>query len=154
MLRQASVSDLISGKIDRSRGYIAITMRRYPRFVHRELRDEYLSSMAPDRKLFEDWLSIKRKTGSHDAGFRGAHYEARFSLNDEGLEHLFRLTRLSRRRDVFLVCQCRVGQRCHREMLMILAKEYLKARVEGPYNEYPVFSKRLGAQRRPAQTAA
>jgi uncharacterized protein YeaO (DUF488 family) len=143
LLHQASVSDLISGKVDRSLGHVVITMRRYPRFVHRELRDEYLSEMSPDRKLFEDWLTIKRRTGSHEAAFAKSRYESRFSLSEDGLRQLARLSRLSKRKQVFLVCQCRVGQRCHREMLLIIAKKFFGAKIEGPYNEYRQFERRL-----------
>ena len=42
-LRQASVSDLLTRRISTDKEYIIITMRRYPRFVRRKLRDEYIS---------------------------------------------------------------------------------------------------------------
>ena len=58
----------LAGRISKDDAYIVITMRRYPRFVRRELRDEYLTDMAPDRELFEDWLTIKRASGSHEGG--------------------------------------------------------------------------------------
>ena len=142
-LKQASVSDLLTGRVSKGNGYIVITMRRYPRFVRRELRDEYISQMAPDWKLFEDWLLIKRATKEHEAAFRRSHYESRFTISPEGLEHLHRLSSLSRREDVYLVCQCKVGQRCHRELLILLAREWFHAEVEGPYNDYSLFQKRI-----------
>jgi uncharacterized protein YeaO (DUF488 family) len=143
MLRQASVSDLLSGRISVLDGYIVITMRRYPRFVARGLRHEYISDMAPQPELFSEWLSIKRRTDDHEAAFVESKYESRFTINEHGMQELARLAELSRKQDVFLVCQCRVGQRCHRELLMMLAKEFLGAEVEGPYNAYPVFRLRL-----------
>ena len=143
LLRQASVSDLISGRVSRENGYIVISMRRYPRFVNRLLRDEYVIDMSPQQELFEDWLRIKRKTEDHDAAFRLSHYEARFQLNENGLVQLLRLALLSRRKDVYLICQCHVGQRCHREMLLLLAKKWIGVSVEGPFNRYPIFERRL-----------
>ena len=142
-LRQASVSDLLTGRISKDSGYIAIIMRRYPRFVRRELRDEYISEMAPDWKLFEEWLAIKRATDDHEAAFRRSHYEARFSITTSGIEHLKRLIQLSRTVDVYLVCQCKVGQRCHRELHLLIARDWFHGRVEGPFNNYPIFQKRM-----------
>jgi uncharacterized protein YeaO (DUF488 family) len=147
VLKQASVSDIKSGKISRDDGHIVITMRRYPRFVRRELRDEYVAAMAPPRKLFEDWLSNKRRTGDHHRAFDRVRYEERYDLPEEGWEALERLSKLSRKQDVYLVCQCQVGQRCHREMLLMLAKQKFKARAENPRNDYPTFRKRMGLKR-------
>jgi hypothetical protein len=85
MLRQASVSDLISDRVSRETGYVVITMRRYPRFVNRLLRDEYLSCMSPELELFEDWLSAKRRHQDHDRAFARSRFEERFDVGDEGL---------------------------------------------------------------------
>ena len=92
MLKQASVSDLIMDRVSRDRNhYVVIAMRRYPRFINRELRDEYLSSLASDRELFEDWLSTKRRTGDHDGAFAKVKFEERFELDEQGFEDLKRL---------------------------------------------------------------
>lgn len=143
MLRQASVSDLIRDRVSREKAYIVITMRRYPRFVNKQLRDEYLSCMSPDWKLFEDWLSAKRRFKNHNGAFAKVKFEERFDVNEEGLEHLARICALAAEKDVYLVCQCQTGDRCHREFLLILAKRLFKANVEKPRNEYPIFEKRL-----------
>lgn len=47
MLKQASVSQIRSGEITRDHGFVAITMRHYPRGLKKELRDEYLGGLAP-----------------------------------------------------------------------------------------------------------
>ncbi len=143
MLRQASVSDLITDRVNRDKGYVVITMRRYPRFVRRELRDEYLTSMSPEIKLHESWLSAKRRYRNHNGAFARVHYELRYNVSEPGWADLERLCRLAKRKTVYLICQCRVGDRCHREMLLILAKELFHAPAEAPKNEYPDFVKRL-----------
>jgi hypothetical protein len=147
MLRQASVSDLITDRVSRSpRHHVVIAMRRYPRFVSRELRDEYLPSLASDPRLFEDWLSTKRRTGDHNGAFARVRFEQRFVLDDEGMRHLERLSRLSRRKDVYLVCQCARGLRCHRELLLLLARERFGAPIDEPANDYPQYRRRLSKE--------
>lgn len=147
MLRQASVSDLTMDRVNRDQGYIVITMRRYPRFVRRELRDEYLTSMSPDPKLHETWLSAKRRYRDHNGAFGRVHYEKRFEVSEPGWADLERLCRLARRKTVYLVCHCRVGDRCHREMLLLLAREIFGAPAEEPRNDYPEFRGRFKAFR-------
>ena len=147
MLKQASVSDLIMDRVSREKAYIVITMRRYPRFVNRLLRDEYINTMSPDPVLFQDWLSAKRACGHHNPAFPKSRFEERFRINEEGFQQLERLSRFSRDRDVYLICSCKTGERCHREMVLMLAKAFFKAKVEAPRNEYPVFSERLRGPR-------
>ena len=104
MLHQASVSDLIMDRASRGRGkYIVITMRRYPRFINRALRDEYVSAMSPDWELFEDWLKAKRKYNDHNGAFARSRFEERFSITEAGLEHLARLSALSMTKK-FILC--------------------------------------------------
>src|SRR3954464_5762206 len=132
MLKQASVSDLITDRVSREKSYIVITMRRYPRFVNRKLRDEYLTCMSPEPGLFENWLSAKRRYQNHDGAFGKSRFEERFDLGDDGLEHLARISAMAAKRDVYLVCQCHSGMRCHREFLLILARRLFKANAEKP----------------------
>lgn len=148
MLRQGTVSDLITRRVSRDDAYVVITMRRYPRFVSRQLRDEYLTCMSPEPRLFEDWLSAKRRHRDHDGAFARARFEERFDVNDEGLGHLARLCAMARRKDVYLVCQCHAGLRCHREFLLILARQLFHADAEKPKNKYPIFEKRIPGFRR------
>lgn len=144
MLKQASVSDLLQDRVSRSRkNYVVITMRRYPRFVNRAFRDEYVAEMSPDWKLFEAWLTAKRKYQDHDGAFTRSRFEERFTISHEGLEHLGRLCALAVTKDVYFVCQCKVGEKCHREMVLMLAKKWFKVKVEKPTHAYPVFESRL-----------
>lgn len=148
MLKQASVTDLTMGRVSKDQGHIVITMRRYPRFVNKKLRDEYLTCMSPEKKLFEDWLEKKRKYQDHDGAFFKSHFEERFEINEEGFEHLARLCFLAETQDVYLICQCKTGERCHREFLLIMAKRLFSANVELPKNRYPVFEKRVTVWKR------
>jgi uncharacterized protein YeaO (DUF488 family) len=148
MLRQATVSDLITDRVSREKGYVVITMRRYPRFINKQLRDEYLTCMSPDKVLFEDWLTAKRKHDDHDGAFARSRFEERFDVGEDGLQQLERLCRMAEKKDVFLVCQCHEGKRCHREFTLILARKLFKAKAEKPKNAYPVFEGRIGEFRK------
>lgn len=143
MLKQASVSDLISDKVSREKAYVVITMRRYPRFVNRQYRDEYVSCMSPTAKLHEDWLTAKRKHNDHDGAFARTRYEERFDFDEDDFRELERLSTLAKQRDVYFVCQCRVGMRCHREMLLILARALFGVKTDAPTKDYPEFEERL-----------
>jgi len=135
MLKQASVSQIRHGEVARRDGYVVITMRFYPRGLRKELRDEYIGELAPDKVLFRDFKLWQKRLG-HEAGFAKSRYDARFSLSDNALAQLQRLSEISRKRDVYLVCQCDVGERCHREILMLLAKKRFKAKIGKVYNSY------------------
>lgn len=136
MLRQASVGQIRRGEITRKQGYIVITMCFYPRGLRKELRDEYRGDLAPDRALFKDFKRWQKELG-HEKGFELSHYDDRFSLSASALETLSRLSRLSWERDVYLVCQCEPGERCHREILMLLAERRFGASIDLVRNEYP-----------------
>lgn len=99
--------------------------------------------MSPEKKLFEDWLSAKRRYQNHDGAFSKSRFEQRFDVSDEGLEELARLSELAKKRDVFLVCQCHSGHKCHREFLLLLARKLYKAKAEKPKHDYPAFEKRI-----------
>jgi uncharacterized protein YeaO (DUF488 family) len=135
MLKQASVKDIRTGAVTRRDGYVAITMAFYPRGLKKELRDEYLGSLAPDKALFKDFKRWQAKLG-HEEGFRKSRYLRRFKLSQQALAALERLSALGRKRDVYLVCQCAVGERCHREILLLLAKKRFGARVDEVLNDY------------------
>ena len=128
--------------VTRANGYIVIAMCFYPRGLKKELRDEYLSSLAPDKALFKDWQEFAKRYG-HEAAFRHANYEDRFQLSERAFVELERLTVLSRQKDVYLVCQCSEGERCHREMLLLAAKKAFGAEIAPVSQEYPRFLARL-----------
>lgn len=151
MLKQASVSDLITDKVSREIGYVVITMRRYPRFVNRSYRDEYVSKMSPSNELHDEWLKMKRKYNDHDGAFRRSKFELRFDMPDEGLLELDRLCKLAKERDVYFICQCQTGCRCHRELLLLLAKALFKVKTDPVYNDYSIFKKRIPAFKKRAR---
>jgi uncharacterized protein YeaO (DUF488 family) len=146
MLRQASVGDLFSGRIQRKDGYIAVVMKHYPRGLRRELRDEYVRILSPPFLLFREFRRYKLSLVDHDEAFEACDYEDHFWIEEEGFDDLKRLAKLSRAQDVYLVCQCNVGERCHRELLMMLAQKLYGAETE-LFNSYPKFKKRLVSKR-------
>jgi uncharacterized protein YeaO (DUF488 family) len=141
MLKQASVGQIRNGEVSRDDGYIVLAMCFFPRGFKRELRDEYLHDLAPDRVLFKEWLAYSREFG-HEEAFKKSDYENRFQLNGKARYDLRRLT--EKVGDVYLVCQCAVGERCHREMLMLAAKTLYGGNIDKVFNEYPEFLARVG----------
>src|SRR4051794_2510162 len=104
MLRRFSVQDVKSGRVSRKTAYLAVVMRFYPRFVKKELIDEYIHALAPPAGLFADFKKKDRALANHNSAFYLVHYEARFDLTKEGLKRLAELSHLSSERDVALIC--------------------------------------------------
>ena len=153
MLKKASVDDLKSGAITRATSYIVITMCHYPRGIRKELSDEYVKALAPDPGLLKDFQNEKkRREGSHNAAFACVHYEQRFKLEPEGIAELRRLAGLSGERDVTFVCQCAADERCHRELLLILARQWYGAKTEIRRFSYPLFERRIPEKEGPLKS--
>lgn len=142
MLKQASIRQIQKAEVTRDQGYLVATMCFYPRGLKKELLDEYRSDLAPDRDLFKDFKQHQTEVG-HEAAFAKSQYEERFHLSRRATEHLKGLVKLSQTQDVYLACQCEIGERCHREILLMIAKQEFGAEISEIHNDYPVFQKRL-----------
>lgn len=145
MLRQGSIDDISSGKLSRASGHLVVCMRYYPRFLKKEDRDEYVHELAPDEKLFNEFKAMQKKLSDHNVAFRLVRYEERFRLSETALAELKRLSDLARQKDVYLLCQCGPGERCHRDLLLLEAQKRFGAEIEKPRMPYPVYEKRLKA---------
>src|SRR4051812_19980768 len=143
MLYRAPVQDLKSGRIARRYSYTVVVMQHYPRFLPKPLVDEYLHELAPERALFAEFKKLDRETKDHDAAFAAVRYEERFRVGHDGAESLQRLSDVARERDVFLVCQCTTLQRCHGDLLLLLARRWFKAPTTYVRVSYPIFEKRV-----------
>jgi uncharacterized protein YeaO (DUF488 family) len=145
MLRKGTVADIFSGALTRTQGHIVVAMCLYPRGLAKVKRDEYCKALAPDRKLLDAFHAERERLhGDHNAAFLTCDYQNRFTLSAEGVAALKRLAELSASKDVYLVCQCEAGQRCHRELLLILAKRWWRAQTEIRKFSYPEFERRVG----------
>lgn len=142
MLKQGSVSQLRRGELTKADGYLVIAMAFYPRGLKKDLWDEYRSDLAPGRDLFKDWKEVESHDG-HDAAFQKTDYEGRFQVGRRALEHLESLAKLSRTQDVYLICQCEMGERCHREILLLLAQQAFQAPVSPVFHSYEKFMSRV-----------
>ncbi|HLX65302.1 MAG TPA: DUF488 family protein [Planctomycetota bacterium] len=147
MLKKGCIGDLKSGALTKTDGYLVVAMCHYPRGVKKTLIDAYAKSLAPDKKMLDDFHAERERLGgNHNAAFLSCGYQKRFTLPPEGLVELKQLADLSRERDVVLVCQCELDQRCHRELLLIMAKKWWHANTELRTFSYPEFEKRLGEE--------
>lgn len=118
-------------------------MQFYPRFLSKELIDEYRRDLAPEKELFTEFKAKERATKDHNGAFDDVGYEKRFELTPAGHEELARLTALSRERDVFLICQCQALQKCHADLLLLIAKTLYDARIPLLRMSYPTFNDKL-----------
>lgn len=142
MLKQGSLEQLRSGELTRAQGYIVVAMAFFPRGLKKNLMDEYRTHLAPDRELFREWKDLEETIG-HEEAFKRTDYEARFTLEPGAIESLRRITDISRKQDVYFICQCALGERCHREILALIAQDKFKAEIAPLYNDYPTFKARL-----------
>lgn len=145
MLYRASVSDIKTGRVSKRYGYLAVVMQYYPRFVKKELIDEYLHDLAPDRELFTEFKEKDRALKDHDRAFREVRYEERFTVGASGADQLKRLSGLAKERDVYLLCQCGPLEHCHADLLLLLARHWFGARTQTVRVKYPAFEKRIAA---------
>lgn len=143
MLKQARVEDISKNRVTKLHGHIVVVTHYYPRFLKRKLIDEYIKELAPSRELLTEFKDIEKSAGDHNQGFEAMNYQSKFTLSESGLAELARLSSLAMTKDVYLICHCAVGQCCHRELLMMIAKEQFGASVSRIYQSYPVFFERL-----------
>ena len=143
MLQRASVQDVKSGKISRAQAYLAVAMRFYPRFLRKEWVDEYIRALAPPADLFKSFKELDRKLANHNSAFYQVEYEKRFKISQAGREELKLLSQIAEKKDVFLICQCRDFDRCHCDLLLMMAERNFKAPTKKLIFDYPDFKARL-----------
>ncbi|MEI6233613.1 MAG: DUF488 family protein [Planctomycetota bacterium] len=145
MLKKGCVDDLRLGALNKSSGLIVLPMCHYPRGLSKQLLDEYIKVLGPDKALLDEFHAEReRLAGNHNAAFLSMKYQSKFTLSSDGIAALERITKLSSERDVYVVCQCSMDQRCHRELLLIMAKKWWGAKTELRTFSYPGFEQRLG----------
>jgi len=143
MLKQCSVADIKNKSIARENSHLVVAMRYYPRFLKKELRDEFVCELAPTKELLADFNAAQKRLGTHNASFGEVDYENRFRLSAAGWAHLKRLAEMSQKKDVYIICLCNLGDRCHREMLMLMSNELFGTETGQVFHTYPDFMKRL-----------
>ncbi len=129
MFKQATVEDVSNSRITKRHGHVAVVTRYYPRYLKKTLHDEYIGELAPTKALLEEFKAKEDETRDHDKAFDDVAYEEKFTLSQEGLEQLKRLAEIASTKTVYLVCHCKIGQRCHREVLMVIAEALYGAKI-------------------------
>lgn len=135
--------DVQTGKVNRDQHYIVVVMRFYPRFLKKEMIDEYVHDLAPPAELFAEFKAKDRQMKNHNSAFYVVKYESRFDLSLQGRAKLKEFAELSREREVVLICQCKDFDRCHCDLLLLWAQRHFGAEVKGLIFDYPDFKKRL-----------
>ncbi|MGI9451207.1 MAG: DUF488 family protein, N3 subclade [Geminicoccaceae bacterium] len=142
MLKQASLAQIRKKELPRGGSHIVVTMRFYPRFLKKELRDEFIADLAPDRDLLKAFNDAQKRLGDHNSAFAEVDYNRRFELCQSAWQHLERLSDLSRSKDVYLACICAMGERCHREILLLVSKHFYGCQIGDVFHDYPEFMER------------
>lgn len=143
MLYRASIKDVKDGRVTRRYGYLVAVMQFYPRYLPKKNLDEFLHALAPARDLFTEFKAKDRELSDHNLAFETVKYENRFELTGEGMANLERLSSMSGERNVFLLCQCQALERCHADLLLLLARHHFHASIQKPRLNYAVFEERL-----------
>jgi hypothetical protein len=145
MIRQATVEDIGNKRITKLHGDIVVVTQYYPRFLKRNLIHEYHRVLAPTRALLSEFKDTERARvdESHDDAFDDVNYEEKFTLSKEGMAVLAAWAERSKERDVYFVCHCRIGQRCHREILLLAAEKYFGAKISKTHFPWTVIRRRL-----------
>ena len=73
----------------------------------------------------------------------GVQVNTRRLFNEAGKHDLERLCGLAAQADVYLICQCTILQRCHADLLLIMAHKLYGAKVQSARLKYPTFTKRI-----------
>lgn len=149
MLKRASIAQIKSGEISKTHGHLVIAMRVYPRFLSKALINEYSKTLSPEPTLFARYRDYKKQGLAQNEAFEAAKYQDAFTLSHEGLEDLKRLTEISRTQNVYLICQCAEHERCHVDLMLLLAEKRFSASIEQPSEDYPDFRARLRATSSP-----
>jgi uncharacterized protein YeaO (DUF488 family) len=143
LIKQATVEEISNLRVTKRHGLIVVVTRYYPRFLKRKLINEYDGVLAPSRELLREFKNREEELGGdHDRAFEDVSYESKFNLSEEGFARLREYAALASSQDVYFVCHCRLGQRCHRELLLMLAAS-MGAPVGRVYLPYPVFAERM-----------
>jgi uncharacterized protein YeaO (DUF488 family) len=127
--KQATVEDIANRRITRLHGRVVVVTHYYPRFLKSNMIHEYVKDLAPPRELLTEFNEKKEELGDHNRAFEAIQYEEKFWLSEEGLVELQKLALEAQTGAVYLVCHCKVGLRCHRELLMVMAAEKFKAPI-------------------------
>lgn len=143
MLKRTSIAQVKSGQISTADGYLVIAMRVYPRFLPKFLIHEYVQSLSPQAGLFGRYRDFKKSGHTQNEAFTLAEYETVFELNDDGMKNLSRLTNLSKKQDVYMICQCDFDEYCHVDLMLLLAHSQFNGIIGDLAFEYPIFRKRL-----------
>ena len=145
MLARKSISEVKAGVVSKADGYLVVSMLQYPRFLAKDLVDEYLQCLSPDRALFSRYREFKKKLNDQNRAFEFAEYESEFELSPEGLKKLELLSELSQKKNVFLICQCANNEKCHVDLILLMASHLFAAQIERLPFEYRVFVERMAS---------
>jgi uncharacterized protein YeaO (DUF488 family) len=129
MLKRASISEIKNGTLTKKHGHLVVTMRMYPRFLSKSLVDDYKQSLSPQKDLFERYRDFKKQVGDQSEAFELAQYQQKFALSQIAMNELSELIELSKKQDVYMICQCEKNERCHVDLMLLIAKVKLAADI-------------------------
>jgi uncharacterized protein YeaO (DUF488 family) len=146
MILRASLAEIKKGSVTKEDGYLVVAMRTYPRFLLKSAIDDYKQSLSPQKELFEHYRELKKQIGSQNEAFERAQYQSKFALTPSGLLDLKDLVEKSKNKNVYLICQCEKNERCHVDLMLLIAKHKYAAEIGSLPFEYSVYSSRVWSE--------
>ena len=143
MLKQGTIQEVNDHVVEKRHGHLVITTRYYPRFFPRNLVDDYTCELAPTKSLLKEFKNLEKKLHDHNKAFAKMNYEKKFNLSEKAYQLLKHYSELSKKQDVYLLCYCKMGECCHRELLLLMAKKFFKIKIDKIFQPYKIFKKRL-----------
>ena len=153
MFRQARVEDISNRRITKTHGQIVVVTQFYPRFLKRNLIHEYQHGLAPQRELLQEFKAAEKAlvdelgksalSDAHNRAFEIVGYETKFTLSPDAVSELGRLAEIAKTGDVYLVCHCKVGDRCHREILMLYAEAHFDVKIGKVFFPWTTIRERI-----------
>jgi len=119
-IKTASLRDL--NKLPKYSYKILIT-RYYPFYIKdiKRIIDEWIPDLAPTKELLKAFKDELKRTNNQEIAFNISKYDSRFRhqvLNDSvSMNELRRIGRLSKEKDVYLLCHEKEETYCHRRIV-------------------------------------
>jgi uncharacterized protein YeaO (DUF488 family) len=93
-----------------------------------------INRLSPQKELFEQYRANKKQLEDQNQAFELTKYQQKFKLTTDGLQNLQELVELSKKQDVYMICQCKQNERCHVDLMLLIAKTNFGAKIgELPY---------------------
>lgn len=100
-------------------GIRVLVTRYWPRGIKKEEKDYWFRDLGPDVELIRKWKAGEVAWDKFKKSYKD---EYRSEAKKELLGELKKIIKEARGKDVTLLCTCRQGEHCHRDLLKEMVK--------------------------------